>query len=213
MAVSVELQHLAEMHRILNNMPRGAQKTLETTGKDFSRSMPGWIADEIVKEYNIGKQAITGQKIGTIKAIGSGTDRSIIFKGRALTPRHFDMKPKKPKGFKTVGNQRVGKKKVRKPYKITWEVKRGHREEANGGREDYNTPWFLAPAKKGSSTMIPFQRSPGHPKGFKTVAAHRTSLPQMVSHDGHTLKPEIANVVWPKLEDKLIQNAQRFILR
>lgn len=210
MAVSVELQRLTELHRILNHVPRGAQKTLEITGKDFSRSMPGWIAEEVVKEYNIGKQQITSQKIGTIHTIGSGIDRSIIFKGRALTPRSFDMKPKKPKGFQTVGNQRVGKKKVRKTYKITWEVKRGHRVEAKG---DYNTPWFLAPAKKGSSTMIPFQRSPGHPKGFKTVAAHRTSLPQMISHDGHTLKPEIANVVWPKLEDKLHQNAQRFIFR
>ena len=55
--------------------------------------------------------------------------------------------------------------------------------------------------KEGGVDYIPFQRQSTrrtdiHP--FRTVA-----MPQMMSHDGHTLKPEINEVVQAKLEKRL----------
>lgn len=224
--VRVQLKGHEQIVKQLKQQNAAAKKTLEYTIKDFNRSMPGWIADEAVKEYNIGKQQITSQKIGSIKLRGSGLESTIIFAGRNLTPMRFGMQPKKMKAPKKLSKKDRMKipggaikfkgksqpvatlSKAYKPFEITAEIKRGQRKALKG---EYNTPWFIAPAAKGSSTMIPFQRSPGHPKGFKTVAAHTVSLPQMISHDGHTLKPEIAAVVWARLDEKLQTNAQRFM--
>ena len=225
--VRCQLKNYSEVKKYFDGVKKGAKKTLDITAKDFKRSMPGWIADEVVKEYNIGKQSITSGKIGSVKAVGNSiNDVAIIFSGRSLTPVHFGMKPKKgraPKklskkdrmkipgagiNFSGKGGPVATLNRAQKPYTVTWQIKRG---ETKSPRGEYNTPWFIAPAAKGSTTQIPFQRSPGHPKGFETVAAHTVSLPQMMSHDGRTLKPEIGKVVWKKLEDKLNQNAERFI--
>lgn len=224
--VRVKLDGYDEIKQAMKDLEKGAQKTLDYTMRDFRRSMPGWIASEVIKEYNVGKQSITSSKIGTVKAVGNGMESAIIFGGRLLTPIHFGMKPKKMKApkklskkdrmkvpggeikFKGKAGQVATLKRAQQPYEVSWEIKRGDRKTPRG---DYNTPWYIAPAAKGSDTQIPFQRSPGHPKGFATVAAHTVSLPQMVSHDGRTLKPEIAKEVWPKLEEKLAYNSKRFL--
>ena len=224
--VRMQVKNFEKLTRELEKTQKGAEKTLDYTLRTFRRSMPGWIAAEVIKEYNVGKRDITSNKIGTVKVKGSGMDSAIIFAGRNLTPVHFGMQPRKMKAPKKLSKKDrekipgdsikfTGKhgpvatlSRMQQPYKVSWEIKRGKRKTVKG---EYATPWFIAPAAKGSTTQIPFQRSPGHPKGFATVAAHTVSIAQMVSHDGKTLKPEIAKEVWPKLEKELYRQSARFM--
>lgn len=213
-----------KIKKFFETQEKGAEKAIETTEKDMKKSMPGWIASEVVKEYNIGKQQITSQKIGTIRTYGSKTGASIKFEGRVLTPTHFGMKPKNPPtpkklskkarmivpgnniNFSGPGSKVATIGRAVKPYEVSWEIKRGERKKARG---KYETPWFVASSN--GSTPLPFQRSPGHPKNWKTVTAYTLSMPQMISHDGVTLKPEIAEEVWPKMEKRFKQNVKRFM--
>ena len=219
MAVKVKMNNLGSVSDYVQSIEKKTEKALTYTIKTYKSRMSGWIADEVIKEYNIGKTQITSQKIGRIRKISNGLGLTLIYSGRNLTPVRFGMKPKKsPKptklskkdwrNVKMPNGQYAMVKKGVKPYNITVEIKRGERKKLTG---DYSTPWFLAPAAKGSSTVIPFQRSPGHKKGFETVAAHTVSLPQMISHDGHTLKPEIAKEIEPKMEKVLHDKIESFI--
>lgn len=218
-AVKVKMDDLGTVSEYVKSLEKKSEKALDYTIKTYKTRMPGWIAAEVVKEYNIGKTQITSQKIGRIRKIGNGLGLTLEYTGRRLTPIHFGMKPKKPpkptklskkdwRNVKMPNGQYATVKKGVKPYNITAEIKRGERKTLTG---KYPTPWFLAPAAKGSSTVIPFQRSPGHRKGFKTVARHTVSLPQMISHDGHTLKPEIAKEIEPKMEKVLHDKIESFI--
>lgn len=224
----------ADYKQIINamkGMEKASKKAIKATQSDFRSKMPGWIAQEVSEEYNVGSKVTNLKKLGTLNA----TNDRIYFGGRPRTPRNFAMSPKKPAGFKKLGKKQRKKARipgenidfrgkphtsgnaggtfatltrVRKPYEITVQIKRGGPKTLKG---QYNTPWFLAPAKN-SGVMIPFQRVPGKKPGERGYlqAASTVSLPQMVSSDGKNLKPEIANVVWPKLDDRLQYHMQRF---
>lgn len=224
--VKASLKNYDQLKKELRNLRKAPEKVINATMGEFKSRMPGWIAQEVAKEYNISARKFSSGSIGTVKVKGNDMEAAILFAGRSLTPLHFAMDPKTKRravklskkdrkkvpgegiGFKSKASKVATISRAPKPYTIQWQVKRNKTEDAHG---DYNTPWFLAPVKKGSSTVLPFQRSPGHPKGFAMVTKKVVSMPQMVSHDGKTLKEEIAKEVWPKLEKRFDHHLERFL--
>ena len=207
MAIQGGVQNVKQQLKQLQALQGKSEKAIQRIMSDVRTRVPGWVATEVTKVYNIKKSEVTPTKAGksskpagSIKVKGDTLDTmEIVYRGRVLTPTHFGVRAGKPKAskkdllkvpgkaikFKGKTHNKKGKDTVAtlsriQPYKVTWEIIRGERKTAKG---DYDTPWFIAPAAKGGGKQIPFQRSPGHPKGFKTVAAHTVSMPQMVSSE------------------------------
>lgn len=191
--LSLTLDGFDKMISNINKMEKDTQKVLDRTLSDFRSRGPGWVSQEVVKEYNVKKGEVSkGGKIGTVFVQKTSDDIFIKYKGRPLTPVHFSLTPKASKGFrkgKTLipanhlnimgGRTPVAAyAAIPRKYKVSMTVKKGKKEQITG---KYDTPVFLAPAKKGSGTMIPFQRTSNDAReivGIKTV-----SLPQMIEND------------------------------
>lgn len=215
MAVQIGFQDFEVLRARIESINYKSKKILEQTIADYKRRMPGWIAEEVVKEYNItasGRALKKMQSIGGVSVYGSSLDTGIKFSGRALSAHHFGMTPNKVKAYKKLGKRKrknipgggiqfQGKagpvatmSRMPATYDITVEIHKGQREKLKG---EYDTPWFLAKAKNG--VVLPFQRKPDN----KITSATTTSLPQMVSYDKVTLKPYIADAIRPDMEKRL----------
>ncbi len=144
------------------------------TISDMKNRAPGKVADAVRSVYNIKKTEITPskkktdlKKAGTIRIKGQTiADLTLQYEGRRLTPLHFNMKP-------TESPQK------NKKYEISQKVKKKREKLSNPDGKGY-VP-FLAPARKGSNRIIPFQRKADErdiEKVFRT-----TSLPQMIGPD------------------------------
>ena len=125
--------------------------------------------------YNIKKNELTCKKgfsktsAGVIKASGSELmNFTLTYEGRRLTPLHFGMTPK----------VRPDKKK----YKVSAKIKKGKKTVFTPENETGGV--FLAPAKKGSSTILPWER---HSEDRYDISPIKTmSLPQMVGPNPET---------------------------
>lgn len=224
---TISLSNYGDVVFMLESLATVSEDALNKTIREVKKKAPSWIAAAVVEQYNIKPVEIkptsvktgkkTAKKAGSIRAQGDTiASLEIVYKGRALTPLHFGMTPRKVKAPKKLskkeryvvkwrgkGNFTTMTKGVG-PYKITVEVLKGKRETLEG---EYPTPWFLAPAKKGSQTQIPFQRIPDTEKGL--AAFHTVSLPQMVESDrtaaGITkaLETNMQKLIMKNLEKKL----------
>ena len=215
---------IQNFEKLLSNVEaiKGAgEKAISNTLKDVKARAPGWIASEVVKTYNIKKGEITpssGKNAKPKKMAGAVNikgetfeDFSITYTGSPLTPLHFGMTPKKPTalldkrkaipaaGLNLKGGAaaEVAMARVRKPYNVKLTVKKGQKKQLNG---KYDTPIYLAPASKTSSTMIPYQRTPGGK--FKAAAIHTLSVPQMITNE------EVNATIYKKLNEETAKRLQ-----
>lgn len=197
-----------ELKDLLQKQPRTVMKR---TMSDAKERVPGWIATEVVKTYAIKKKEIGDGKTSSIKVKGDGIESlQLTYKGRMLTPAHFNMKPGAPKPGSSYTIKATIKKGSRKKIggakKLTKKQLKniGRNFKRQGTRNSPQSPWLLSTTgntKAGGIDYIPFQRrtQPGELQHvMRTV-----SVPQMISSDKTTLKPEIAAEVWPKLEKRL----------
>lgn len=228
MAVQIGFQDFEVLRARIESINYKSKKILEQTIADYKRRMPGWIAEEVVKEYNItasGRALKKMQSIGGVSVYGSSLDTGIKFSGRALSARHFGMTPNKVKAYKKLGKRKrknipgggiqfQGKagpvatmSRMPATYDITVEIHKGQRKKLKG---EYDTPWFLAKAPNG--VVLPFQRKTGDPDN-KIVTSKHISMPQMVSHDGVTLKPQIADAIRPRMQERLEHHTDRNMRR
>lgn len=211
------------LNKYIESYENNAEKAIKATLNDFKRRAPSWIAAEVVKEYTIKKNEIVQSKstkrtAGISNVQGNTIDTAvIIYKGRPLTPLHFSVTPKVSKGLtdkkaliNANGLDIAGGRKpeaaysrMPKKYKIKMAVKKGKQEQLVG---KYDTPPFMAPVKKGSTTQIPFQRK----ADSKEIVAFRSvSLPQMVQNE--TVAEGIQKEINDKLRKRFEHHVERFM--
>lgn len=147
----------------------------EKTLKDMGSRAPGKVADAVRTVYNIKKSEITCKKgfsktsAGVIKASGKELmNFTLTYEGRLLTPLHFGMTPK----------QRPEKKK----YKVSAKIKKGKKTVFTPHNDGGGV--FLAPAKKGSSTILAWERLSDDSSDI--IPIKTMSLPQMVGPNPNT---------------------------
>lgn len=194
----------------LEQMRKASKKVVASTIKDFKQRAPSWVAQEVVKKYNIKKADITPDKsgsykdkAGSIRAEGETIDSvALIYRGRTLTPVHFGMTPKAPKQSYTL------KAQVKKNEKKTWgKVKKlTKKQRANIGRNfthqgrqnSKSSPIMLMHTgnrKQGGVNYIPFQRQSQNRKDIKAIKT--LSMPQMVSNQ------EVEKDIYKAINEKL----------
>ena len=213
-SVKIDLKGLASVKKEIDRLKKAPQKVLDDTARDFRDRMPGWIADEVTKIYGVKKSEIMDGTLGQIKVSGNGMESSIKFSGRRLTPAHFGMTPTEPRKTYTLKASILkGEKKVLGKVKKMTKKQRAALAKnftRSGTQSSQQSPIMLmhtGNTREGGINYIPFQRESPNRKDIHPVKT--VSLPQMVSHDGHTLKPEIAAAVWPKLEKRLDHYVER----
>lgn len=167
-----------------------SEKVMKRIISDARSRVPGWVATEVTKVYNIKKSEITPSKVGKaakkaghVRVTGDTIDSlQIVYTGRVLTPTHFGMTPRTPRDSYTLKAEIIkGKKSVLgQKKKLTKEQRAalGKNFRRQGQRRSPNSPIMLM---RTGSTYIPFQRkSPNR----KDVDAIKTiSMPQMVSSE------------------------------
>lgn len=213
----VSLDNYDELKKELRTLRKAPAKVIDATMKDFKSRMPGWIAQEVTKTYNVKKADI--RKIGTVSAKGNNiSEAQIEFEGRVLTPARFSMSPKTPPpdgGYTLKATIFRGRRVTLQKVKgMTKKQRRelGKNFKKRGKRNSPESPYMLQTT--GAQDVdkiqyIPFQRrtQPG-----KMMYKYTTlSMPQMISHDGKTLKPDMAEKVWPKLEKRFNHHMKRFV--
>ena len=210
MSIDVKLSNYNSILNEIGKMESNAQKVIDRTLKDFKTRGVGWVAQEVVKEYNIKKSDVNKSgPVGRIKVTNNNGESGIVYQGHPLTPLHFSITPKQSKGFrkgKTLVNAKNlnvqtpyhtknGEKpvaafaRIPRKYKVNVTIKKGEKKELKG---KYDTPVFMASVK--GARAIPFQRVPETDKmeSIKTV-----SLPQMVDND------EVQKGIGKAIDEKL----------
>ena len=139
---------------------------------DMQRRAPGKVADAVRNVFNIKKSDVMPtkkktdlKKAGTIKVTGQTiSELTLNYEGRVLTPLHFGVTPKtQPE----KGRKYSVKLKVKKTQKVV-----------KSPTKEGKVP-FVAPARKGSSRIIPWLRdTDGVINPMRTL-----SLPQMVDNE------------------------------
>ena len=152
----------------ISSMNRDSAKVINRTIGDFKSRGPGWVSQEVVKEYNIKKKDVNETKkgvknAGKVRVGGVSLDNlEIIYQGRVLTPTHFSMKPtsRPPNG---------------RAYTVTAQIKK------SGGRKVLGGSVFLGKSGREGTTQIPFQRVGAARLPIKSVKT--LSVPQMITNE------------------------------
>lgn len=214
MAVTVNVRDILAQQKALANIQKQSEKALRNIISDARTRVPGWIATEVTKVYNIKKSEITpakaskgGKSAGSVSVRGETIDTlQIVYKGRVLTPTHFGMTPKAPKPSYTLkaeiikGRKSVlgiKKKLTKKQRKALAKNFRGE-----GMQNSDHSPIMLMPTgtnNEEKTGFIPFQRV-GYDR--KDIEIIRTiSMPQMVSSE--RTAPGIAQAIAEGLEKRM----------
>lgn len=166
-SMNIMIKGYDEIIKEINDMELKGKKVIQRTTSDFRSRGPGWISQEVTKEYNIKKKDVNETKTGvknkgTIKVKGVKIDEiAIEYKGRVLTPTHFSMLPKE--------------RKERGPYVVSAKIKK------SGNRKPLSSKAFLAAAGGAGTTQIPFQRS--GTERLPIEAIKTVSVPQMIDNE------------------------------
>lgn len=215
MSISVKT-NFNQVYKELGQMQKAPEKVIKRTIADFKRRAPSWIAQEVVKEYNIKKSEITPVKdgsargqAGSISTQGETLDSAaLVYKGRVLTPIHFGMTPKAPKQSYTL------KAQVIKGEKKTWGKvkKQTKKQRANIGRNfthqstrsSGRSPIMLM--STGGTNYIPFQRQSQNRKDLKAIKT--LSMPQMVTNE--KVEKNIADAINEKLGSRFDHYVEQY---
>lgn len=178
----------------LQKLKDGGEVAIKRTVSDFKSRAPGWVSKGIRQHYGVDtaaiKEAAKKPRKGKtkIKVSGITVDGATLeYEGRTLTPVHFKMSPKVPKGRQNKRDRKIPGQTVNfkgeagpfamvrapKPYTIKVTIIKGQRTALKQGT-------FLAPSKKDDegALMLPFQRKGS---GRSPIEAVRTlSVPQMI---------------------------------
>lgn len=180
----------------LESLKGKSERVIKRLIADAQTRVPSWVASEVTQVYNIKKSEITPAKEGkSKKSAGSISVRGetvdgleIVYRGRVLTPTHFGLTPKAPrgtytlkaeiiKGHKTVLGQ---KKKLTKKQRAAM----GKNFRRQGTKSSDHSPIMLmgtGNTKEGGTDYIPFQRKSQRRDDIKAIKT--VSLPQMVSSE------------------------------
>ena len=221
MSISVKT-NFDQVYKELGDLRKASEKVIERTIADFKRRAPSWVAQEVVKEYNIQKSEIIPGKdrdkgqAGSISAQGETLDSAVlVYEGRLLTPVHFGMSPKAPKQSYTL------KAQVIKGEKKTWsKVKKlTKKQRANIGRNfthqstrnSSRSPIMLMHTgnkREGGIDYIPFQRKGHRDNKPKLYVVKTVSVPQMVTNE--KVGKNIENAINEKLGKRFNNHVEHY---
>lgn len=183
--ITMQVQSLQRLLDQVNQIDEQGRKAVKATVRDVKARAPSWIAQEVVKVYNIKKSEITpaGSKpkkmAGSIRVSGETIESiTITYEGRMLTPVHFGMSPKTPpqgKSYTLTMQVIKGQKKVIGRYLKT---------RTPGGpysERSHNILMGTGSAKADGVSHIPFQRMSKSRTDLKKFTA--TSVPQMITSE------------------------------
>lgn len=190
-----KVSHLATSMNKLNTV-------YDRTLKDMVSRAPGKVASAVTKNYGIKKKEIKfkknftkGKSVGHISAHGAKLSTlELYYAGRLLTPLHFGMTPKA---------RPAGKKK----YKVKAKIKKQLKALPSKPPKSADGGMFLAPASKGSATVIPWFRYSKDPYDIKPVKT--ISLPQMV--DNKDVRKEIRRGIDDLYHTRFDNHLKQFI--
>lgn len=188
--VNVVMENYDGLIKNIANINKQSEKAVQRTISDFKSRGPGWISQEIVKEYNIKKKDVNEAKKSVkkggnkIKVAGTRVDNlSIVYWGRPLTLTHFGMTPRQiprltdKRVTAKIGNQ-FRTVRTRSPITVRATIKKGNTKVIKG---EYDEPIFIAENPKKAGQYLPFQR---RGKERTPVDVIKTvSVPQMVTNE------------------------------
>lgn len=193
-AMNIVIDGYEDVVNQINSMRRDSAKVINRTIGDFRTRGPGWVSQEVVKEYNIKKKEINSSKkgvtnAGKIRVGGVSLDNlEIHYQGRLLTPTHFSMKP-------TV------RPADGRAYTVTAQIKKGE------GRKALSHKAFLAKSGREGTVQIPFQRVGDARLPIKAIKT--VSIPQMITNE--TVSENIHKRISEELGKRLEHNLHRIL--
>lgn len=207
--------------KALESLQDKSEKVVKRLVSDAKKRVPGWVASEVTKVYNIKKSEITPAKAGkskktagSVRVNGQTIDGlEIVYRGRPLTPTHFGMTPKAPKAAYTLKAEIIkGQKKVMGQKKKLTKKQRaalGKNFRRQGTQTSNHSPIMLMPTGANSiekTQYIPFQRVSADRKDVKAIKT--VSLPQMVSSE--RTRDDINQAINENLGKRMAQHMKIF---
>lgn len=193
-AMNVVIEGYEDVINQISSMKRDSAKVINRTIGDFKSRGPGWVSQEVVKEYNIKKKDVNETKkgvknAGKVRVGGVSLDNlEIIYQGRVLTPTHFSMKP-----TSRPANGRA--------YTVSAQIKK------SGGRKALGSKVFLGKSGREGTVQIPFQRVGAARLPIKSVKT--LSVPQMITNE--TVSENIHKRINEELAKRLDHNLKRIL--
>lgn len=215
-SVHFEIENTKALAKEINKFGKDGRKVMRYTVSDMKKQAPGIIQQNILKTYNLEKKdfkdkSVVIQRVNVDKK-GDSMDVNVVYSGRLLTPRHFDIAPKKPPAFKklpkkdryqvqrTNGSYMTISKK-RPPYDISYEIFNGKRKTLKSGK---NKRFFLN-TPRNHNKMLPWQVEGQD----KPEVIHTLSVPQMLSNK--TVSTGFMKEVNKRLTDRFNHHYKRII--
>ena len=217
MQTEVKVPNFSKMVGNLKALNKDVDKAVGRTISDCKTRAPAQVTKAVTAVYGIkssevteaGKESKRGAKtVGSIKVAGVNVDSvQLVYYGRHLTPVHFSMTPKtspdrkqtiysKAPGMLIGEGSPVAMINQPEPYKIKANFFKGKKSVLRSNA-------FLAPVKKGSSTIIPFYRT----KKNEIKSVRTVGIPQMITHEN--VKADIQNRLDELLVKRLQHNTER----
>lgn len=211
MSISVGFEELNKIRKYFGAQKPMAQKALDAAMRSAQTQVPKWVETAVRENrgYNIQDGDIAKGNLGKIYTRRKGFKADIAWYGRKLTPTHFNMSPASPisDGYTLTAQIRTDKTTRYSTVK-TQHGKRGKK----GSKKSKKSPIMLmhTGAKSQDKVQyIPFQRKSTYRKDI--IPIKPVSMPQMISKDGVTMRPEIAEYVMPKLQKAMERNIERYM--
>ena len=212
----IRIKNLKKIEKDIKKMSHAPEIVSKRVVNDFKGRAPGWIAKEVCAVYNIkqgevkpSQQGSVGSSIGNIDVRGKTISSvTLVYRGRLLTPTHFNMTPKEPPHTRNSGYtikvsiKKKQRKTLGKVRKLNKKQKKniGKNFTKQGEQNSPKSPIMLLHTgnKKGSGTnYIPFQRVSQQRNDLKAIKT--ISMPQMISNP----------VVKERIDDRLSVEMQK----
>lgn len=213
MSVNNGIKNYKKLTAEINKLKKAPQKVLDRTISDAKKRVPGWVSTEVARQYGIKKKEVGDGKTSTVKVEGDsmGTLR-IVYRGRVLTPTHFNMSPQAPKeggGAYTLKATFIKEKRATlgKVKKLTKKQRAalGKNFRREGTQTSDHSPIMLMRTgnlKAGGTDYIPFQRKSTDRNDLKVIKT--ISVPQMI--DSKRTAPNITKAINEGLGKRLDQH-------
>lgn len=198
-SLDISIKGNDDIVRRWKKLKTGGEKALERTASDFASRAPGWIIQAIRQRYGVDKETITNTATKIRRGKISTTDGiavdgcTITYKGRTLTPVHFNMSPKAPSDTKRKKVSRIPGQDIANGSPVAM-IHQPHRYKVKativkGQRITFGQNTFLAHAGKSEddngnnkTKIIPWQRT-GDGRSARPI--HTLSVPQMIDGRAH----------------------------
>ena len=192
--LNINIKGYEDVVKQLNSMNKDSAKVINRTIGDIKSRGPGWISQEVTKEYNIKKKDVNGtkkvvKKAGSFRVSGEKLDNLvIIYQGRLLTPIHFRMTPT----VRPVNGR---------SYTVRVRIKK------NGGRKALGSNVFLGKSGREGTVQISFQRVGKRRLPIKAIKT--LSVPQMITNE--TVSENIHKRMNEEIAKRLDHNLKRIL--